>query len=77
MADANEKHLPPWAEACTAGGVHNTPLSPYVDKDILKGAHLHLDGSKLRKLGYQYQVSAPSRENIVQVRQASGRISYR
>lgn len=27
--DANDKHLPPWAEICQSVGITNTPLSPY------------------------------------------------
>lgn len=27
--DANDKHLPPWAEICQLAGINNTPLTPY------------------------------------------------
>lgn len=67
VADANEKHLPPWAELCAAGSVGNTPLTPYVDSDILKGCHLHLNGEKLRKLGFVYHVQKPTKENLLKI----------
>lgn len=52
--DSNEKHLSPWSEACTADGIENTPLSPYLDKELLYNNHLYVDGSKIEKLGFQY-----------------------
>lgn len=58
--DANDKHLKPWAEACRKDGVQNTPLSPHMDSELLLHKHLSLDGSKLKKLGFELQVPKPS-----------------
>ncbi|KAJ3021728.1 hypothetical protein HKX48_007897 [Thoreauomyces humboldtii] len=53
--DVNDKHLQPWSELCKAGGVTNTPLSPYLDKELLKDNALSVDGTKIEKsLGFTY-----------------------
>ncbi|XP_045615049.1 dTDP-D-glucose 4,6-dehydratase [Procambarus clarkii] len=65
--EINEKHLIPWAALCSAGGLDNTPLTPYIDQHSVHHNHLHLDGSKLRAEGFTYSVPKPSRENLLEV----------
>jgi nucleoside-diphosphate-sugar epimerase len=45
--DINDEHLEPWSELCKAGGVTNTPLTPYLDKELLKDNETNVDGSKV------------------------------
>lgn len=45
--EANDKHSVPWAEACAKSNVHNTPLSPFIQKDHLTGYRIQMNGSKL------------------------------
>jgi hypothetical protein len=45
--DVNDKHLQPWSELCKTGGIANTPLTPYLDKELLKDNALSVDGSKV------------------------------
>lgn len=45
--DVNDKHLQPWSELCKKEGVANTPLTPYLDKELLKDNALSIDGSKV------------------------------
>lgn len=45
--DINEMHLEPWSELCKAGEVANTPLTPFLDKELLKDNALSVDGSKV------------------------------
>lgn len=52
----NEKHLAPWSEACNKDGVANTPLSPYIDQELLYNKHLHIDGTKIENVGFVYEV---------------------
>lgn len=33
--DINDKHLGPWAEACSKDGIENTPLNPYLHQVII------------------------------------------
>ena len=58
--ECNEKHLTPWSQACSRDGISNTPLSPYLDKELLYNNHLHIDGSKIEKTGFSYTVPMPS-----------------
>lgn len=45
---ANDKYSVPWAEACSKSEVHNTPLSPFINKDFLNGYRIKMNGSKLK-----------------------------
>ncbi|CAH0553088.1 unnamed protein product [Brassicogethes aeneus] len=62
--DANDKHVLPWAEACRKDNVENTPLTPHMDHEMLLHKHLRLDGSKLKKLGFQLDVPCPTVEQF-------------
>ena len=33
--ESNEKHLAPWSAACHRDNISNTPLSPYMDQELL------------------------------------------
>ncbi|KAI9094380.1 hypothetical protein DFS34DRAFT_643409 [Phlyctochytrium arcticum] len=55
--DVNDKHLQPWSELCKAAGVTNTPLTPYLDQELLKDNALSVDGSKIEnELGFSYTI---------------------
>ncbi|KAJ3239239.1 hypothetical protein HDU81_006344 [Chytriomyces hyalinus] len=55
--DVNEKHLEPWAQLCKEGGINSTPLTPYLDKELLRDNALNMDGSLIeKKFGFQYLV---------------------
>lgn len=47
--DTNDKHLQPWSELCKTGSINNTPLTPYLDKELLKDNALSVDGTKIEK----------------------------
>ena len=48
--DVNDMHLQPWADLCKAGGVVNTPLTPYLDKELLKDNAFSVSGEKVLQL---------------------------
>jgi len=50
----NEKHLAPWSELCKNSGIENTPLTPYLDPELLYNTPLSVDGSAIEKLGFKY-----------------------
>lgn len=52
---ANEKHLKPWSELCKAKGIVNTPLTPYLDEELLYNNSFSVDGSKITKAGFTYK----------------------
>lgn len=48
--DVNDEILDPWAELQNDAGIaQNGPLSPFMEKEILKDADLSLDGSAFSK----------------------------
>ena len=67
MAEINEKHLGPWATLCSTGGLENTPLSPYLDQQLIHRAHINLDGSKIRSEGFTFSVPKPTQSNLLEV----------
>lgn len=55
VEEVNDKHMGPWAEACGKDGVENSPLSPYIDQELLYNKHLYLDNGKLiNNTGFTY-----------------------
>ena len=55
VEDSNEKHLAPWSEACIRDKIENTPLSPYLDQELLYNNNLYVDGSKIEAIGFEYE----------------------
>jgi nucleoside-diphosphate-sugar epimerase len=51
----NDKHLKPWSDLCKKQGISNTPLTPYLDEELLSDNHLAVDGSKIESLGFKYE----------------------
>jgi nucleoside-diphosphate-sugar epimerase len=61
-SEANDKHVPGWTTLCTEHKI-NTPLSPYLDKELLSNNSLCVDGSKITTdHGFKYTVPAPTEE---------------
>ncbi|KAL3899587.1 MAG: hypothetical protein SGCHY_001934 [Lobulomycetales sp.] len=66
--EVNDKHLQPWADACKEGSIQNTPLTPYLDKELLKDNALSVNGSKIETtLGFQYTVPLMTKESLMEV----------
>lgn len=67
IEEINDKHLGPWAELCQKDGVLNTPLTPYMDQELLLHKHLNLDNSKLKGFGYQLRRPRITREYLEEI----------
>lgn len=67
ISEINDKHMGPWAEVCQIDGVQNTPLTPYMDEELLFHKHLNLDNSKLKSIGYELRVPKLTAEKIEEV----------
>lgn len=53
---SNDKHVPGWADLCQKHNILNTPLSPYMDVEILKKEHVHVDGSLIEsEMKFEYE----------------------
>eukprot|EP00053_Salpingoeca_punica_P007018 m.65000 g.65000 ORF g.65000 m.65000 type:complete len:366 (+) comp13961_c0_seq2:365-1462(+) len=68
MADTtetvNEKHMQPWAEMCSQAGIANTPLSPFLDQELLYNNSLSVDGTKVESLGFTYSHPEPTVDDL-------------
>jgi nucleoside-diphosphate-sugar epimerase len=51
---ANDEHLKPFSDACKKYGIADTPLTPYLDEELIKEQAIAIDGSKIEKLGFSY-----------------------
>jgi len=63
---ANEKHLKPWSDLCKQQDITNTPLTPYLDEELLYNNAYSIDGSKITTLGFQYKYPQITEETIRQ-----------
>jgi len=66
---ANDQHLKPFSDACKKYGIHDTPLTPYLDEELVYSNPLSIDGTAITGIGFKYQVPAPSVENCKAVLQ--------
>jgi hypothetical protein len=69
VEEINDKHMGPWAEACNKDGVENSPLSPYIDKELLHNQHLYLHPGKLaQSTDFSYNYKKMTKEALKEVR---------
>ena len=60
VEEANDGHLDPWQDMCREYQIDNTPLSPFLDKELLYNNHLYVDGRKMAALGFTCSCSRPT-----------------
>ena len=53
---ANSNHLAPWLGMLKEHGIRNTPLSPFLHKQLLQHNHLFVDGGAIEAAGFKYAV---------------------
>lgn len=52
----NDKHLQPWSDMLAREGILNTPLTPYLDQELLYNNNLCITGEKLQADGFTLEV---------------------
>lgn len=53
----NEKHLQPWADLCKKNSIASTPLTPYLDQELLYNNSLSVNGGKIEGVcAFKYTV---------------------
>jgi len=57
---ANDLHLKPFSDACKKYGIHETPLTPYLDEELIKENSISIDGTHIEKIGFSYDYPAPN-----------------
>jgi len=60
----NEKHVTPWSKMTKEAGINITPLSPYLDQELLYNKHLSIDGSKIESIGFKYERPTMTQEYL-------------
>jgi len=53
-AEVNDKHLKPWSDLTKSHGIVNTPLTPYLDQELLYNNSLSIDGAFIESTGFVY-----------------------
>jgi len=61
---ANDQHLKPFSDACKKYGIHDTPLTPYLDEELILSNPFSVDGTAITALGFKYDVPAPTVEGL-------------
>jgi len=51
----NDKHVQPWVGLCKDENINYTPLSPYLDPELLSDKSLSIDGSTIESIGFKYE----------------------
>ncbi|KZM27223.1 catalytic [Ascochyta rabiei] len=67
--DVNDDTLDPWAELQNAAGIsQSTPLSPFMEKELLRDTDLSMDGSAFeRDVGFKYTHERLTKEGVEEV----------
>jgi len=52
---ANDQHLKPFSDACKKYGIADTPLTPYLDEELIKETPTAVTGTKIEALGFKYE----------------------
>lgn len=51
---ANGEHIPGWRDVCTEHKILNTPLSPYIDVELLSANNMSINGTAITSTGFTY-----------------------
>lgn len=76
--DVNDDTLGPWADLLTdAGIVRPGPLSPFLEKELLKDTDLSMDGARLEEvLGFEYKNPLITKELVEEVIESYKRMKW-
>merc|ERR1711991_738281 len=65
--EANDKHLKPWSDLCKEQGITSTPLSPYIDQELLYNNSLSVSGAAIESTGFKYKHPKLSIEDLQEI----------
>ncbi|KAF1912516.1 hypothetical protein BDU57DRAFT_368574 [Ampelomyces quisqualis] len=76
--EVNDETLDPWAELQQAAGIcQSTPLSPFMEKELLRDADLSLDGSAFEtETGFTYKHEKLTKEGVEEVVESYKRMNW-
>jgi len=64
---ANDLHLKPFSDVCKKYNINDTPLTPYLDEELIKENSISVDGNAIEKLGFVYDYPAPTANLLKEV----------
>jgi len=62
--EVNDKHLKPWSDLCKKANITNSPLTPYLDPELLYNNPLSVDGTAIESTGFSYDHSELKTEHF-------------
>ncbi|KAM5356197.1 hypothetical protein ACJ41O_002843 [Fusarium nematophilum] len=76
--DVNDELLGPWADLLQAAGISRPgPLTPFMEKELLKDTDLSMDGGRLKALlGFEYTKPKLTKELIEEVIESYRRMNW-
>ncbi|KAL3419021.1 nad dependent epimerase dehydratase family protein [Phlyctema vagabunda] len=76
--DVNDEVLQPWADLLADAGITKPgPLTPFMEKELLKDTDLSMDGSRLEKVvGFKYENPVITKEGLEAVVESYRRIGW-
>lgn len=67
VEEINDKHMQPWAAICLRDKTENTPLTPFMDAELIQHHHLNMSNEKLKSTGYRLKMPIFTQESIEEV----------
>jgi nucleoside-diphosphate-sugar epimerase len=64
---ANSNHLGPWSTLCKEQGIVNSPLTPYLDEELLYSNSYSVNGQKITKTGFNYEFPKVTEQSLREV----------
>jgi len=64
LKEVNGEHAPTWSAMLTEAKLDYSPLSPWLEAEALSNNDLHVDGSTIEGIGFQYQVPNVTEDSI-------------
>jgi hypothetical protein len=76
--DVNDDLLGPWADLLEDAGITRPgPLTPFMEKELLKDTDLSMDASRLQKVvGFTYQKPKITKESVQEMIDSYTRIGW-
>ncbi|KNE55464.1 hypothetical protein AMAG_01355 [Allomyces macrogynus ATCC 38327] len=63
--EVNDTHMAPWSDLLKASNITNSPLTPYLDQELLYNNSLSMDGTKIEKVvGFSYLIPEVTEQHI-------------
>lgn len=76
--DVNDEVLGPWADLQTDAGITRTgPITPFMEKELLKDTDLSMDGSRLKQVvGFEYEKPKMTKELLEELIESYKRLKW-